>query len=197
MIAKLHIQTAQTNGVTFLKGCYFTTPLKVANITEDKKGATLRLMLTSSSPGILDGDDYQLKIDVAEGCSLQLHTQSYQRWFTMKQQAVQQMEVTLGENSAFCFIPHPVVPHESSNFTARNKIYLTNNCSLIIGEILTCGRKLSGEVFTFSKYHSVTEIFTNGKLVIKENLLLQPALINICHRAIAGFYAPGKLNLFR
>jgi len=97
----------------------------------------------------------------------------------MKGYAAQQMEVTLEKDAAFCFIPHPVVPHEASNFTTRNKIFLADNCSLIIGEILTCGRKLNGEVFMFSKYHSVTEIFINGKLVIKENLLIQPATINI------------------
>ncbi len=179
MIARLTIETASTNGITFLKRSYCSTPLKVANITENKKEATLRLMLTSSSPGILDGDDYQLKITVAENCSLQLHTQSYQRLFTMKGQAAQQMEVTLEKNAVFCFIPHPVVPHESSTFTTRSKFFLADNCSLIIGEILTCGRKLNGEIFMFSKYHSVTEIFIYGKLVIKENLLIQPAAINI------------------
>ena len=41
-------------------------------------------MLMSSSPGILDEDKYLMKIEVAEGCALKLHTQSYQRLFTMK-----------------------------------------------------------------------------------------------------------------
>jgi urease accessory protein len=49
---------------------------------------------------------------------------------------------------------------------------------LIWGEILTCGRKLNGEVFQFSKYHSITEVFINNKLVIKENLLMQPSFID-------------------
>lgn len=179
MIADLHIQTAHVKNITYLKNCYCTTPFKVANITEDKKDPTLRLMLMSSSPGILDGDEYRLKIELEESASLQLHTQSYQRLFSMKQQATQQMEVILAKGSSFCFIPHPAVPHEHSNFTARNKIFLSDNCSLIFGEILTCGRKLNGEVFLFSKHHTVTEIFINNHLIIKENLLMQPATINL------------------
>jgi urease accessory protein len=179
MICTLHIQTACANNTTYLKNCYCTTPFKVANITEDKKDPTLRLMLMSSSPGILDGDDYRLKIEVAENCSLQLHTQSYQRLFTMKEKACQQMEVHLAKDAAFCFIPHPAVPHEASDFTAKNSIFLSGNGSLIFGEILTCGRKLNGEVFLFSKYHTITEIFIHNKLVIKENLLMQPATINV------------------
>lgn len=179
MMATLHIQAAWINDITYLKKCYCTTPFKVANITEDKKDSTLRLMLMSSSPGILDGDEFRLKIELEENCSLQLHTQSYQRFFTMKQSASQQMELHLQKKAAVCFIPHPAVPHELSNFTARNKIFLADNCSLIFGEVLTCGRKLNGEVFLLSKYHTVTEIYLNNKLVIKENLLIQPAAIDV------------------
>jgi urease accessory protein len=179
MTATLHIQTAWANDVTYLKKSYCTTPFKVANITENKKDPTLRLMLMSSSPGILDGDEYQIKIELDENCSLQLHTQSYQRLFNMKRQAIQEMEISLAKGAAFSFIPHPAVPHEQSNFTAGNKIFLSDNCSLILGEILTCGRKLNGEVFLFSKHHTITEIFINSKLVIKENLLMQPATINV------------------
>jgi urease accessory protein len=148
------------------------------NITEDKRGKDLQLMLMSSSPGILDEDEYEFKIDVAENCSLQLQTQSYQRLFNMQKGATQLMEIALQKNASFVYLPHPSVPHKNSIFTARNKIYLGNNSTLIWGEILTCGRKLNDEVFEFSKYHNITEIYLDNKLIIKENLLMQPLLIN-------------------
>lgn len=178
MIAKLHIQASGREGITYLKQNYFSPPFKVANITENKKAVFLHLMLMSSSPGILDGDEYSIKLDVDADCSLQLHTQSYQRLFTMKNGARQMMEVVLQKGSSFIYLPHPSVPHQNSIFTAINKIYLTNACRLIWGEILTCGRKLNGEVFQLSKYHNLTHIYLNNKLVIRENLLIQPASIN-------------------
>lgn len=179
MIATLHIQTAVRGNSTYLKNTYFTTPFKVADITEDKTSIRLQLMLMSSSPGILDGDVYRLTIHLEAGSSLQLHTQSYQRLFNMKEGASQAMAVHLSPHSSFCFLPHPSVPHAASVFKSTNKIYLEDNCSLVLGEILTCGRKLNGEVFMFSKYHSITEVFLKNKLVIKENLLIEPASINI------------------
>ncbi|MEP6594582.1 MAG: urease accessory protein UreD [Ginsengibacter sp.] len=100
-------------------------------------------------------------MEFSEGCSLQLHTQSYQRLFAMKKSAFQILKVQQAAGSSFCFLPQPVVPHETSDFSASNKIFLTDNCSLVWGEVLTCGRKLSGEVFKFSKYQSITEIFIN------------------------------------
>jgi urease accessory protein len=50
---------------------------------------------------------------------------------------------------------------------------------LVCGEVLTCGRKLNGEVFRLSRYHSVTEVYLLGKLIVKENLLVDPSLINV------------------
>ena len=179
MIADLRIQTARRENSTYLQSAYYTPPFKIADITEDKRQKELQLMLMSSSPGILDGDEYSIKIELAQGCSLQLHTQSYQRLFKMKKGAWQTMEVYLAEDSSFCYLPHPVVPHEGSVFVAKNKIFLSPGCSLLWGEVFTCGRKLSGEVFRFSRYHNCTEIFLNNRLVLKENLLLQPALVDI------------------
>lgn len=136
-------------------------------------------MLVSSSPGVLDGDEYNLKIEIAENCSLTLQTQSYQRLYTMKKGASQHLEVCMQKNVSFCYLPHPTVPHEASDFVAKNKIFLSSGCTLFWSEILTCGRKLSGEVFKFSRYHNLTEIFLNNRLVIKENLLLKPSSTDI------------------
>ena len=179
MKAQLHIQVAERSGCTYLKKAFFTTPFKVANITEDKTVEQLHLMLMSSSPGILDEDEYQMKIEVEENCSLQLHTQGYQRLFNMKKGAMQQVQVFMKDNSTFSFLPHPSVPHEQSIFKSNNIFYLGTNCSFFFGEVLTCGRKLNGELFLFSKYHSVTTVYINDKLVVKENLLMQPFVFNV------------------
>jgi urease accessory protein len=179
VISNLQIQTAERNGITYLKQSYCTPPFKVANITEDKQAGPLHLMLMCSSPGILDGDDYQVKINIEENAHLHLHTQSYQRLFNMKLGARQKQEVYLQKNASLIYIPHPAVPHKQSIFTTCNKIYLEGNNKLIWGELLTCGRKLNGEQFDFIKYHSITEIYIQGRLAIKENWLVQPGITNL------------------
>ncbi|MEP6746171.1 MAG: urease accessory protein UreD [Bacteroidota bacterium] len=174
MIAKLQIETSWKDR-SVLKHAFYTPPFKVADITEDFSPGVLQLTLMNVSPGILDGDDYRLEINVGENSSLRLHTQSYQRLFTMQSSAFQLMNVHLEKNSSFFFLPHPTVPHKESNFKAENNIFLSAGCELLWGEILTCGRKGCGEVFSFTQYHSLTKIYFNGKLVVKENLLLRPA----------------------
>jgi urease accessory protein len=179
MIAHVHIQTAVRHGITRLQQVYSTPPFKVADITEDKKAPLLHLALMSSSPGILDGDAYHLAIDIGEQGHLQLHTQSYQRLFNMKKGAQQQMHVNIEQGASLTYIPHPTVPHKNSIFTSHNTIHLQTNSRLLWGEILTCGRTQNDEQFHFSKYQNITEVFVNNRLFIRENLLVQPAIMNV------------------
>lgn len=116
---------------------------------------------------------------VEAGASLQLHTQSYQRLFQMKKGAEQRMNIHVKEAATFIYLPHPAVPHAASVFTGINHIFLSNNSTLLWGEIITCGRQVMNESFAFSKYHNLTEIFLNDKLVIRENLFMQPSRNNL------------------
>ena len=180
MITHLNIETALRNHKTILTNGFAMAPLKIANITENKEKALLELMLMSSSPGILNGDEYQLQIAVAPNCSLRLHTQSFQRLFNMQQGhnapgAIQKLEVDIEENAFFCYVPHPTVPHKNAVFSNFNTIKLQPTSKLIWGEIISCGRKLNGEAFQFTRIRIKTEIFIADKLVIKENLLAEPA----------------------
>lgn len=179
MTTRLYIQTVLQNGQTYLAEAYASAPLKVANITEDKRGKQLQLMIMSSSPGVLDGDDYQLRMDVEAGCNLAVSTQSYQRLFTMQKGATQILDAHIGKGAFFSYLPHPTVPHASAVYKANNKLYLAVNSTLVWGEIVTCGRKLNGEEFMFSKLHITTDVYIDNKLCIKENLLLKPAEVNI------------------
>jgi urease accessory protein len=177
--SEVHIGIVLRAGVNILHKAYCTQPFKVLNITENTKEGILRCMLMSSSPGILDGDNYDIRIDLGNDCAFELQTQSFQRLFSMKKGAVQNMLVHLQKDAHFKYLPHPVVPHGSSDFVANNKIFLSEGGSLIWGEVFTCGRKLNGESFRFTRYHAITEIFLDGRLIIKENLFMQPGSMNI------------------
>jgi urease accessory protein len=179
MISKLHIVAACKNNKTYLKNSFCTSPFKIGNITEDKTKSLMRLMLTSSSPGVLDNDDYKIRIDIEEGAELQVTTQGYQRVFTMQNEARQTMNINIANNASFCYLPHPTVPHKNSSYKSTNNIHLKDNHNLIWSEIITCGRKLSNEAFTFTRYHNTTNIYLHGKLVVKENLLIEPGKTNV------------------
>ncbi len=175
----LYFTAAHKNNATFLKQCYYKQPFKLANITENKSDGLLRLMITSSSPGILSNDNYNIKIDVKENAKVHVTTQGYQRLFAMKNKASQSIDVQVENNGSLIFLPHPNVPHNTSDFSSANNIYLHQKHNLIWSEIITCGRKLSGEEFKFTRFQNITNVYINKKLVVKENILLEPAKNNI------------------
>ena len=178
MIASLDITATLRDGRTYLKESFWQPPFKIADVTEDRRLPTLHLMQMSASPGVLSGDHYQIGIRLEEGAAVHWHTQSYQRLFSMASPAQQQVRAELAPGASLTYLPHPCVPQAGADFRGENRIYLSADSRLIWGEIVTCGRKLNGEVFQFSNYRSVTEVFLEGRLILKENLRLVPQRVN-------------------
>jgi urease accessory protein len=173
MKGRLSFAAGRTNGATRLTESFFTPPFNLAAISP--RGAeVLQLMIRSSSPGVLDGDDYEVDIQLREGAALELSTQSFQRLFDMKTGASQTTRISLGANASLHYIAHPCVPHRNSIFKASTHIHLHETARLIYGETFTCGRALNGEAFQFTLYQSRLEIRVNDKLQLKENLRIAP-----------------------
>src|SRR3954471_14532545 len=98
------IETIRKANCTCLVKGYAAHPFKLANLGHLACGE-LQLMLMSSSPGILDGDHLNIRIHLGEETSLALNTQSYQRLFTMKHGASQQMQVVMEPRASFTYLP--------------------------------------------------------------------------------------------
>jgi urease accessory protein len=109
------------------------------------------------------------------------------------------MEVRMEKGSSFRYLAHPSVPHQGSRFSSRADFFLEENCLLCFGEVITCGRRLNGEQFAFSHYHSLTSVYYKNRLVVRDNLQLEPAvsdpmaigqLEGFTHQASLLFIAP-------
>ncbi|ASZ13108.1 urease accessory protein UreD [Chitinophaga pendula] len=197
MISELKLTTALRGITSYMADVFFTPPFKIANVSASRNSECLHLILMSASPGMLDGDHYRMYIHTGPGTSLKLQTQAYQRLYTMQQGASQHMEIQMDNGSTLHFIPHPLVPQKQAHYTAVNRINLTENCRLYWGEIVTCGRKLNGEIFHFTRLHIRTEIRYRQKLVLLDNLLLEPAIMDLSAvGCLEGYTHQGTFLLF-
>lgn len=179
MNSRLHIIAGYKQGSSYVKDLYVSPPFRVVSVGQRKTDNKLYQIVMSTSPGILCGDRYQLDIDLEKGAALQLQSQSYQRLFNMKNDAVQQLNISMEDDTSFAYVPHPVVPHENSDFKSKAEIRIGTNSQVIISEIITCGRKHFGELFKLRRFQNLTEIYHKNKLVVKDNVLIQPDLIPI------------------
>ncbi|SIQ46344.1 urease accessory protein [Chryseobacterium sp. RU37D] len=179
MDSHLKIITGFKSGKSYVKDLYVSLPFRVVSVGQRKDDNKLYQMVMSSSPGILDGDHYHLNISLEKGSALQLQSQSYQRLFNMKDKAEQELNVSMEDETSFAYVPHPVVPHEESNFKSKAKINIGKNSQIIISEIITCGRKHYGEVFKLKRFQNLMEIYHDDRLIVKDNVLIQPDLIPV------------------
>lgn len=179
MDSRLKIIAGFKGGESYVKDLYVSLPFRVVSVGQRKSDKKLYQMVMSSSPGILDGDHYHLDVALEKGSSLQLQSQSYQRLFNMEDKAVQELNVTMEDETSFAYVPHPIVPHEDSNFKSKANIHIGKNSQIIISEIITCGRKHYGEVFKLKRFQNLMEIYHNNKLVLKDNVVIQPDLVPI------------------
>ncbi|MDR0193925.1 MAG: urease accessory protein UreD [Myroides sp.] len=194
MISSLDIKVEQREGVSYLKDAYVTQPFRIVPVGQYKRDKAAYLMIMSSSPGLLDNDDHRISINLAEGTKLQLQTQAYQRLFHMKNKSSQTTLINMERGSVFAYVPHPVVPQSSSTFISHNKVEMKEDCHFLLSDIITCGRKLSGEEFEYNHFQNLTELYVNGKLEVKDNVLLQPDLMPIQGIGILeGFTHQGTL----
>ena len=188
-MANLYIRAGFKEGKSNLMDSYVSVPFRITNVGQVKDDGSLYMMLGSSSPGLLDSDNHEIEINIEENSRFQLQTQSYQRLYNMKKGSSQTTKVSLAPNSSFCYVPHPVVPQESSIFRNRTVINLDKDCELILGEVVTCGRKnseniypnkkISGEIFKFTYFQNVTEIYFNDLLVLKDKIILEPKIHSV------------------
>ena len=188
-MADLYIKTGFKEGKSYLMDSYVSVPFRITNVGQIKDDDCLYMMLGSSSPGLFDTDNYEIIINVEENSRFQLQTQSYQRLFNMKEGSSQVTKIKLASNSAFCYVPRPVVPQENSIFRNHTIIHLEKNCELILSEIITCGRKNSefisagrkiiGELFRFTYFQNMTEVYFNDQLILKDKIILEPQVVPV------------------
>ncbi|MBJ7882003.1 urease accessory protein UreD [Gelidibacter salicanalis] len=181
-ICELKITTGIVDGFHRLMEPYFTVPFGLLRFdARTPHDPWLRYMIRSSSPGILAGDFYDMEFYVEKDTALGLETQAYQRIYEMDEggKAKQSMKVTVEENGFLHFIPHPLVPHKNSDYSAKNTIHLKKSSQLIWGEIITCGRKGSGEIFDYKRLMNHTEIFVDDQLIFKDKVLFEPKKIDV------------------
>lgn len=178
MECKLDLTVSCREGRSYARDVYAGKPFRVVSVGQYATDNALHLMLMSVSPGILDGDHYDIRISLEEDARLQLEAQSYQRIYHMNGRATQQMVVTLARGSDFSFIPYPVVPHKNSTFVSKTSVVLHPEASFLVGEIITCGRRLSGEVFEYAHFQNLVEVHNHeGRLLLKDNVMLVPSLM--------------------
>jgi urease accessory protein len=180
MDSRLHLSTQLNQyGQTTFGNCFYTPPLKILTLPRMATPVwpqALPAIQMSSSPGLLAGDRIDIQIELAQQTQLYLFTQAFTRVQSMPvaTEAQQHTRIYLHEHSRLCYLPHPLVLHRDAALTQSIHISLADNCQLILGEIIACGRVLNRESWDFRYLSSRINIDYQQQPLLSDNIFWQP-----------------------
>ncbi len=174
MEARIKLIIAQREGRSYPLSLYVTPPFRVVSVGQLRHDGAAYLMQMSTSPGILNSDDYQIDITLQPNTQLQMLSQSYLRIFDMDDSATQRINICVGDGAFFSQVSHPIVPHRNSSFSSSTRVQMGDDSSFLQSEIITCGRKFHGEEFEFREFSNSIEVSAKGVLRVKDRVWLKP-----------------------
>jgi urease accessory protein len=148
------------------------------------------VQIISNSGGILQGDRYTLKFEVAPDAFAHVTTQSATKIHEMDANfAAQTQEIILGANAYLEYLPDSVIPFRNSRFHTRTRIAIDPTATLLYSEILMGGRKYyrDGELFAFDLFSStVAAERPDGRELFIEKFLIEPAHDDLRQTGVMG-----------
>lgn len=160
----LKIEASECNGRTILTDCAFSSPLKIAH--PFYRGDMTEVMMMSASAGLLEGDVYDIVLDIQERAALKFTGQSYSKIFRAKEYGVRQsVRISVHSDGTLIWIPPPVIPFAGSTFKSDTEVHLDKNSHFLLCDILSCGRTGMEERYAWNSYQSRTIIYVDSKPV--------------------------------
>lgn len=165
---------------TILKDYYFTSPLKILPAIPAEHEFT-RVMILSSSGGIMAGDTQEHTIDIGENCKVEITSQSYEKIHKMMEgKATRVSNITVGAGATLNYNPQPTIPYAKSAFDNTTNIHLADDTAkLVYTEVLSAGRVHHGEKFGYTFYKTLTNVYKGEDLIYCDNTFYDPKLLNM------------------
>jgi urease accessory protein len=174
----LRLEQDKSNGKTSVKEQYSRVPLYTqrALYLEEALSNMAYMYIISPSGGILQGDRYRMDITLRKHAFAHITTQGATRIYRMEgNYATQVINIDVGEDCYFEYIPDQVIPYRDSRFYQEANLRVHDNATLLYSEMITPGRVASGEHFDYDIcYMKVIAKDHNGGLKFTDVAMLEP-----------------------
>ena len=174
----LRLEQDKSNGKTSVKEQYSRVPLYTqrALYLEEALSNMAYMYIISPSGGILQGDRYRMDITLRNHAFAHITTQGATRIYRMERNyATQIINIDVGEDCYFEYIPDQVIPYRDSRFYQEANLSVHDSATLLYSEIITPGRVASGEHFDYDIcYMKATAKDHNGRLKFTDVAMLEP-----------------------
>ncbi|WP_036484554.1 urease accessory protein UreD [Myxosarcina sp. GI1] len=161
---------------------YTAYPLRMSPVLrlDNKNRHCAYLYMMNTSPGLLAGDELNIKLTMAENTNLYLTDQAATKVHPMPQLdtiARVNNEIELAANATLEFIPEPLILYQDAALEQTTRIKLHSTARLFFSEIILPGRLARGESYQFRYYFNRLQVSSlSGEVYCQEAVRLEGKL---------------------
>ena len=183
---------ADKEGKTVVTKQFSQVPLQMQRVLylENSLPKMAYLYVISPSGGILQGDRYRTDVVLKNKAIAHMTTQGATRIYSMNTNfASQILNITVGENCYFEYIPDQIIPFKNSRYYQKVNLNAHSNSTLIYSEVLTPGRVAMGESFEYDICYLRTHCQDQYKKIrFLENTKIEPRKMKTKDFGVLGEY---------
>lgn len=126
--------------------------------------------------GYVEGEKYRYSINLKEDSRAIITTQASTKVYKCVhgKKTEQETIINLEKNSTLEYITDSVILYKDAIYKQVNNIYMDESATLIYSDGITSGWSKEGEEFQYSNVQLKTSVYVNNKIVLLDNLLVNP-----------------------
>jgi urease accessory protein len=149
------------------------SPLRL--LTPRNHGHAAWVYTSSLGGGLVDGDHLTVDLEVAPGASALLSSQGSTRVYRSPHGCRSELSARVAEGALLVLAPDPTMCFTGARYAQRQDVQLAPGASLVLMDLVTAGRSANGERWAFTHYASTLRVHREGRALIDERWLLDPA----------------------
>lgn len=163
-------------GVTVATKKYYEGLVKVSRSIKMNNENIPTFYLLQLGGGYVEGEKYKNIFNLKDEARAIITTQASSKVYKCinKIKTEQETEINLGINSVLEYITDSVILYKDAAYKQVNNIYLDKSSTLIYSDGITAGWSPEGDKFSYSSVQLKSNIYVNNKLVLLDNLLVNP-----------------------
>ncbi|MUT67233.1 urease accessory protein UreD [Paenibacillus sp. NEAU-GSW1] len=164
----------RSGSVTVLANKYHTAPIKIAKAFPLEEG--LGVIVMDVSPGLLNGDRYELDWHAHKEANIWITNQSYTKVHPSRDDGGSSMLqcFSLEENAVVEHMPEPLMLYQTSRFYNETRVQLSPGAVWMQADILCPGRTLRQEVFKYRELHASLTVHYGDELIFAQRQRIVP-----------------------
>ena len=170
------IELEKRENVTIISKKYFNGLVKVSPTIHLDKEKISTYFILGLGGGYVEGEKYRNEIYLKEDARAIITTQAATKVYKCLNghKTEQETIIKLENYSVLEYISDSVILYKDSNYKQENNIYLTSSSTLIYCDGITSGWSSDGNKFQYNSLQLRTKIYVDNKLVLLDNLLVNP-----------------------